>query len=193
MSFVIKSAIGAFALACAASSSAATITYSSACPQFCAFAKLDGTVTSVRIQQRYAGYQIFEPRPFFMGVSTYRVTGYIDVLGGIRVPVDQIQETTTALYTSADIDQLLTGDLSYFSGAGYFSAGSAPNLSYTLLSGPALGPQFRGIPSSGDITLTINYIAAVPELATWAMMLVGFGMIGAATRYGRKRTAVSFA
>ena len=36
-------------------------------------------------------------------------------------------------------------------------------------------------------------VAAVPEPATWAMMLVGFGMMGASLRYRRKSTAVSFA
>jgi len=34
---------------------------------------------------------------------------------------------------------------------------------------------------------------AIPEPATWAMMLVGFGMVGAATRYRRKSVKVSLA
>jgi hypothetical protein len=33
----------------------------------------------------------------------------------------------------------------------------------------------------------------VPEPATWAMMLVGFGMIGAASRYRRRSTKVTYA
>lgn len=36
-------------------------------------------------------------------------------------------------------------------------------------------------------------VAAVPEPATWGMMLLGFGMMGASMRYRRKSTAVSFA
>ncbi|MBB4618343.1 PEPxxWA-CTERM sorting domain-containing protein [Sphingomonas abaci] len=35
--------------------------------------------------------------------------------------------------------------------------------------------------------------AAVPEPATWAMMLLGFGMIGAAARYRRRGVAVTYA
>lgn len=35
--------------------------------------------------------------------------------------------------------------------------------------------------------------AAVPEPATWAMMLLGFGMMGAAIRYRRSSSSVSFA
>jgi hypothetical protein len=39
-----------------------------------------------------------------------------------------------------------------------------------------------------------SFIAtAVPEAATWAMMLLGFGMIGGAARYRRRETKISFA
>ena len=38
-----------------------------------------------------------------------------------------------------------------------------------------------------------SFVAAIPEATTWAMMLVGFGMIGAATRYRRRTTNVRFA
>jgi xanthine/uracil permease len=46
------------------------------------------------------------------------------------------------------------------------------------------------ITSATNGTFAAN-VAAVPDPATSAMMLVGFGMIGAATRYRRKSTAVS--
>ncbi|MBD8546065.1 PEP-CTERM sorting domain-containing protein [Sphingomonas sp. CFBP 8760] len=36
-------------------------------------------------------------------------------------------------------------------------------------------------------------IGAVPEPATWAMMLIGFGMIGATARYRRRATKIAFA
>lgn len=39
---------------------------------------------------------------------------------------------------------------------------------------------------------TSNAAAAVPEPATWAMMVAGFGLVGGALR-GRRRTKVSFA
>jgi hypothetical protein len=46
---------------------------------------------------------------------------------------------------------------------------------------------------SGASTLRISAVAAaVPEPATWAMMLVGFGMIAAGLRYRRRSTSVSF-
>ena len=36
-------------------------------------------------------------------------------------------------------------------------------------------------------------LGAVPEPATWAMMIGGFGMVGGSMRYRRRKTAVSFA
>lgn len=36
-------------------------------------------------------------------------------------------------------------------------------------------------------------VAAVPEPATWAMMIAGFGLVGGAMRYRRRRGAVGFA
>jgi len=44
---------------------------------------------------------------------------------------------------------------------------------------------FSGVP--GITNLTFN-ATAVPEPATWAMMLVGFGMMGASMRYRRRST-----
>ncbi len=44
--------------------------------------------------------------------------------------------------------------------------------------------------TSGD---TITVSAAVPEPATWALMLVGFGMVAGAARFRRRGTRVRFA
>jgi len=37
-----------------------------------------------------------------------------------------------------------------------------------------------------------NVVFAVPEASTWALMLVGFGLVGAATRYRRRKSVVAF-
>jgi hypothetical protein len=42
-------------------------------------------------------------------------------------------------------------------------------------------------------TLTISAAAAVPEPATWAMMLIGFGMIGGVARYRRRTVSTTVA
>lgn len=49
-----------------------------------------------------------------------------------------------------------------------------------------------------SINYTVSYlydasVAAVPEPATWAMMLLGFGMVAGASRYHRRSTAATYA
>ncbi len=46
---------------------------------------------------------------------------------------------------------------------------------------------------AGPGAITLAGVPAVPEPATWAMMLVGFGMIGATTRYRRRNTTTVYA
>ena len=54
------------------------------------------------------------------------------------------------------------------------------------------GGQLYGVAIAGERTVGGGN-GAVPEPATWAMMLVGFGAIGGALRYRRRKTSVSFA
>ncbi|MES2289270.1 MAG: PEPxxWA-CTERM sorting domain-containing protein [Pseudomonadota bacterium] len=42
-------------------------------------------------------------------------------------------------------------------------------------------------------TFSVSFAGNVPEPTTWAMMIGGFGAIGAAMRYRRRKVAVSFA
>ena len=49
-----------------------------------------------------------------------------------------------------------------------------------------------GIPAGLWVRLDPK-IGAVPEAATWMMMIFGFGMAGAAMRYNRRSTKVTFA
>jgi hypothetical protein len=44
-----------------------------------------------------------------------------------------------------------------------------------------------------DVGLDAVNVAAVPETATWGMMIAGFGMMGAAMRYRRRSANVTFA
>lgn len=59
-------------------------------------------------------------------------------------------------------------------------------LNRIVITGTASGNVSYG----GNITFVPN---AVPEPATWAMMLVGFGMVGGAVRYRRRATKVVYA
>lgn len=53
---------------------------------------------------------------------------------------------------------------------------------------PAIG--YPGIGESRAVTFTIT---AVPEPATWAMMLVGFGMVGGVARHRRRAANIVYA
>jgi hypothetical protein len=81
----------------------------------------------------------------------------------------------------------------------------APGLGFTQFGGPAL---FTGSPDApvfsigtytllnpflGNGTLTISSAAAVPEATSWAMMVIGFGLTGAAVRYRRRSMVSAFA
>lgn len=75
--------------------------------------------------------------------------------------------------------------------AGTYSSGSNDNQNYLLTGG-----TFDGMMVASDTSFSFfqlkqnsyNGVPAVPEPATWAMMLLGFGGIGMAMRRGRKQT-----
>lgn len=75
-----------------------------------------------------------------------------------------------------------------FSGATLFG-GTPANPVFNTGTFALSGPLF----SQASLTIrNASVSSAVPESATWAMMLVGFGAVGAASRYRRRKTAVSF-
>ena len=66
----------------------------------------------------------------------------------------------------------------------------------TLLVSGTVGAAGSATPAnasfSGDLSFATQ-VAAVPEPATWGLMVVGFGMIGAAARSRKTKTTVRFA
>lgn len=73
------------------------------------------------------------------------------------------------------------------------------NFSYTLASGEGLGfyvgPAGNYTFDSTGLKLLVSSsgVAALPEPATWAMMIGGFGMVGGSMRFRRRKTQVTFA
>ncbi|WP_294196476.1 PEPxxWA-CTERM sorting domain-containing protein [uncultured Sphingomonas sp.] len=68
------------------------------------------------------------------------------------------------------------------------ASGGSIDLIHTAFTGECFACYpWRGFSNLGSITS-----AAVPEPATWAMMLLGFGMVGAAARRRRQHIGVSF-
>ena len=82
-------------------------------------------------------------------------------------------------------------------GGGGFDDDFSVHTGPELFSGTTTAPTFLlGTFTMGDGTLTITRDAvtsAVPEPATWAMMLGGFGLVGGAMRYRRRQTRISYA
>ncbi len=68
----------------------------------------------------------------------------------------------------------------------------AANVGNIWLVGAAFNNADRKIDSFKFSNLTVSGSSAVPEPATWAMMILGFGFVGAAMRRRAIRTTVSF-
>lgn len=89
--------------------------------------------------------------------------------------------TGSTLNLSTGVGNLLFGNIDFGT---LLSTGSS---SANILSGADNSINFTATGGSGTLSLT----AAVPEPATWAMMLVGFGAVGFSMR--RKRTPAAAA
>lgn len=93
----------------------------------------------------------------------------------------------------------VTGDADFFDPAGFYLNGSktglngAGSFSYHIHSGDVFGFYVDTLDNEfGRGEISVNAAsAAVPEPASWAMMLGGFGVIGGAMR-SRRKSAVSF-
>jgi hypothetical protein len=86
-----------------------------------------------------------------------------------------------------------TGDVQLISlrGCGAVSYYKQGKYSYETFSG--IIDRISVQVSQGTISANASIVGYVPEPATWAMMLVGFGMMGGALRYRRRSSAVTYA
>ena len=87
----------------------------------------------------------------------------------------------------------LTSAATYTSGFLNANGGTAASAQTAFLTGLRANKAYFNVHSSafpgGEVR---GQIAAVPEPATWALMILGFGMVGAAGRSRRRGSAVSF-
>jgi len=94
----------------------------------------------------------------------------------------------------------------YLNGSSWDDAGTVPSVSSwglvtrsINLSSPITTNEFRIYANGGDGFYAVSEfqafgtLSAVPEPATWAMMLLGFGMVGFAMRKRNVRTTVGYA
>ncbi len=66
---------------------------------------------------------------------------------------------------------------------------AADGTKFTVSFGSVAGAQFGGT-TRAPVTVTLDSVAAIPEPATWAMMLLGFGLIGYSLRARKPRVTV---
>ena len=91
------------------------------------------------------------------------------------------------------VDPILFGGVKYWQGI-TFSGLAAGTYSFTCGSTCGSTQQWATLTNGAvQITLTASDVSgAIPEPATWMMMLMGFGLIGAAMRRKRQNVKVSF-
>ena len=188
--------LGASALALAASSAATAATYR---------VDLGGLLTgSFDVDTAAAAVQ-------HLTTGGLALTGYTDAaisnvslaLGGTNLGVANIQDrfvaagaTPVAVYFSQALAAGATPQLSmlFSSGLSFAQLGTIACLTPTTtcaFSGRALVYVYSsGLFTSGPETASVSSLGGVPEPATWVLMLVGVGSLGASLR-GRRGTAVA--
>ncbi len=114
------------------------------------------------------------PNPFDLGQFTFDFGGGSTLLGTYSGVVNFLSPGTYSVSQT----HLVTGGTGFFAGSsGSFT--SAGTLSF-LTGRPTVSQTFAG---------SLDVPAAVPEPATWSMLILGFGTIGMALRQ-RRRAAV---
>jgi hypothetical protein len=77
------------------------------------------------------------------------------------------------------------------SGGNFFLLGTSSRLTFTSTTS-VFGLVNDSFSSNNDGAFTVS-VAAVPEPATWGMMILGFGMVGGAMRSARRQPKVTYA
>lgn len=157
---------------------------------------ISGTDTLSPIDPTFVEFASFQldSNPMIDPVNVAPGLGFAiaDVMGIFQYGPITLSSQSISFFTTALSGGLLIGDgtaegtLLAFDGPQlYFGTEAEPEFqtgSFTLIDAASRSP----------ISLTISTVSAIPEPASWTMMLGGFGMIGGAVRYRRRKATVAY-
>lgn len=135
-----------------------------------------GLPSIVNLEASSTSYTEFGGGTFYSGIREYPTGSALDGVGTsgstLRVFVAGVDEV--ASFIGQGSRQVL-----------FFGSPTSISLSFITGSGSIdVNPRQFG---SAEITITYDYIAGVPEPATWAMMIAGFGLVGGSMRFMSSR------
>jgi len=140
------------------------------------------------IQLSYPGLTLTSFTPTSIGLD---FAAFVDPVTGAPIYHDPDQGLGVVGYQGAlfsDSFLSITFDAVAYTAGGQQLASVADQ--YNALNG---GAPYAGYPTAGYWTAHILIIdPGVPEPASWAMMVGGFGLVGGAMRAGRRKTRVGF-
>lgn len=112
---------------------------------------------------------------------------YLSFLWGSPDTYNQLQLVTNLAvynYTASGLNFAVTNGNQAFSQYVQFAASAGETIRSV---------SFTNLPATDAFEVANFSVTAVPEPATWAMMFVGLGMVGAASRYRRRATRTVYA
>ncbi|MGP7796695.1 PEPxxWA-CTERM sorting domain-containing protein [Sphingomonas sp. CLY1604] len=130
------------------------------------------------------GGQLFSSISFFVGtLDNYNLVDLLDASGNVIQSFDGTQMYNDPNGAAPPRGNAQTSDINR-------------RVTFTGTNGTAYnGIRFSNI-GNGNQSFefdNVSFSAAVPEPATWAMMIIGFGMLGGAMRYRRKSSKAAYA
>ena len=138
--------------------------------------------------------QYLYPSAQFFGLGTqgavteYRATGPSYLTGSTQVNFNTTSGTTMFLNGAASVYGVSS---SYVSNSAIMATGTI--LNKTIAGVGAVAGSYVYTVGGNTVTINVGQAAAVPEPATWGLMVLGFGMIGAAARSRKVKTTVAYA
>jgi hypothetical protein len=119
--------------------------------------------------------------------ATYTISFAFNPGEGAGLAGDNTDAMTRILWNGTAISAIAGGTLGWetITLSPQMATGSSTVLTFSGYQNPA----FNGL---DDVSVVLDSIASVPEPSTWAMLILGFGLVGGALRQQR-RTKVAFA